>query len=92
VDIIKLSLDNGVSVNLTETDEFKPLHTSVEFGHLEATKYLVERGAAINYTDGDGNTPLMVAAYCGQLEIIRYLTKDALILIFMSTTAAVFFT
>jgi ankyrin repeat protein len=43
----------GMSVNLTDTGEFTPLHVCAEFGHLEAIKTLVEGGVAINYTDRD---------------------------------------
>jgi len=63
-DIMKLLvlLDKGTSVNLTNTDEFTPLHISAQFGHLEATKFLFGSGAAINITNKDGNTPLMLGA------------------------------
>jgi len=64
-----------MSVNLTGIHEFTPLHVSSHFGHLEATKALVERGAAINKTSIYGATPLMDAAHSGKLEIFRYLTK-----------------
>jgi ankyrin repeat protein len=66
VDIIKLLLDKGMSVNLTKTDEFTPLHISAQFGHLEATKILVERGSALHYTNNDGKTPLMLTEHCGK--------------------------
>jgi ankyrin repeat protein len=62
-----------MSVSLTNTDEFTPMPISAQFGHLEATKSLVERGAALNCTNKYGNTPLMVAAYNDKLEICRYL-------------------
>ena len=51
VDIIKLLLDKRMSFNLTDTRRFTPLQISAQFGHLEATKALVERGAAINNTN-----------------------------------------
>jgi len=72
VAIIKFLLDKGMSVNLTNRDECKPLQVCVLFGHLEATKTLVERGATVNDTTKDVFTPLMVAAYNGLLEIFRY--------------------
>jgi len=62
VDIIKLLLDKGMSVNLTDKNDYTPLHISAQFGHLEASKALLERGAAINYINIYGNTPLMEAA------------------------------
>jgi len=74
VDIIKLLLDNGMSVNLTNTSNCKPLHVSAQSGNPEATKTLVERGGAINSTNKYGVTPLMVVAEHVKLEIFCYLT------------------
>jgi len=54
--------DKEMSVNLTDTDDSTPLHTSAQLGHLEATKILVEVVAALNYTNIGGNTSLMLAA------------------------------
>jgi ankyrin repeat protein len=51
VHIMKLLLDNGLSVNLNNSNDSSSLHISAVFGHLEATKFVVGRGAAINNTD-----------------------------------------
>ena len=75
MDIMKLLLDKKTSVNLTNTEEFSPLRISVQFVHLEATKFLVERSAAINNTNKYGNTPLMLAACNDILEIFHYFTE-----------------
>jgi ankyrin repeat protein len=69
VDIIKLLLDKGISLNLTKT----PLHFSAQFDHLEATKMLVDRGTAINKINRNSKTPLMVSAQKGNFQILRYL-------------------
>jgi len=50
VDILKLLVDKGMSVNLTNKYGRTPLHFSAELGDLETTKFWVERGAAINST------------------------------------------
>ena len=63
-----------MSVNLTNRDECTPLHFCAEFGHLDATKTLVERGASLHYTNRYGYTPLMVATNNGNFEILCYLT------------------
>jgi ankyrin repeat protein len=73
VDIIKLLLHKGMTVNLTNSIEYTPLHVSAAFGNLEATKAFVERGSALNNTDIDGNTPLMVAEEHGKSEVVHYL-------------------
>jgi len=72
---IMFLLDKGMSVNLTDTDEFKPQRVFAELGHLKATKSLIERGVARNYTDRDGNTSLIVAAFKNKLEIFPYLKE-----------------
>lgn len=48
MDIIKLLLEKGRSVNLTNTRNNTPLHLSAVYGNLEATETLVRRGAALN--------------------------------------------
>ena len=78
-------LDKGLSVNLTDTNDFTPLHFSAEFGHLDATKALVERGAAINNTNKYGETLLMRAVFSGKLESLITSQKKALILISVIT-------
>jgi len=75
VDIIQLLLDNGMSVNLTNTNNSTQLHVSAQSRNPEATKTLVEEGAAINSTNKYGVTPLMVVAEHGKLEIFSYLTE-----------------
>jgi len=46
--IIKILLHKGISVDLTDTSDCTPLHISVKFVTLEATKTLVERDVAVN--------------------------------------------
>jgi len=58
VDIIKLLLDKGMSVNLTNMNGSTTLHVSAQFGHLDATKSCVEIGAARDYTDSNGTLQL----------------------------------
>jgi ankyrin repeat protein len=47
VDIIKLLVDEGISVKVTNTNVNSPLHISALHGKLEATKTLVKRGAVL---------------------------------------------
>jgi len=60
---------------LTNTEYSTSIHFSAQFGHLEATKTLVERGTAVNNTIEYGVTALMVVAKLRKLEISRYLTE-----------------
>jgi len=93
VGIIKLLLDKETSVNLINTDDsFFCVCVSVQFSQLKATKILVEEGAGIINTNKYGFTPLMLGAYSGKLVVFHYLTEMALVLIYLSLTASLFFT
>jgi ankyrin repeat protein len=75
VDIIKLLLEIGISINLVSSDGNTPLHLSAACGNLEATKAFVEGGALLNINNKHGNTPLMLASRKRKSEIVRYLTE-----------------
>jgi len=64
-----------MSVDLTNAEDFTPLHLSTLTGNLEATKALCERGAPLNNADKDGENPLHLAARCGKIEVFRYLIE-----------------
>jgi len=74
VEIIKNLLDKGM-FDLTNEDDFTPLHVSAECGNLEATKALVERGAALNNANKSGFTPLHLAAVNGKINVFDYLRE-----------------
>jgi ankyrin repeat protein len=46
--IIKILLDKGMSVDLTNAEDSMLLHLSALTGNLEATKALVKKGAPLN--------------------------------------------
>jgi len=75
VDIIELLLDKEMSVNLTNTSGSTLLHVSAEFGHLEATRSLVERGASFINVNKYGDTSLNQAIRNGKLDICRFLIE-----------------
>jgi ankyrin repeat protein len=59
VEIIKILLDKGMSVDLTNADDYMPLHFSASKSNLEAMRGLVETGAPLSNTNKDGETPLL---------------------------------
>jgi ankyrin repeat protein len=89
VDIIKLQLDKGISVNLTHKIQLSPLHISAKFGHLEVTKCLIKRIAVINNTK---NPRIMVVAFIAKLETFFTSQTFSIILIYVVTTKALLFT
>jgi ankyrin repeat protein len=59
---MELLLDNGMSVNLTNTNDIISLPVSAGCENVVATNAFVERGATLNNAKKYGVTPLMVAA------------------------------
>jgi ankyrin repeat protein len=59
LEIIRILLDKGMYVDLTNAEDSTPLHLSAVTDNLEAMKAHVERGASLNNTDKDGATLLL---------------------------------
>lgn len=68
-------IENGVSVNLKDSEGRTPLHWAVDRGHLNVTELLVGRDADVNAKDNDGQTPLHYAVTCEREAIAEYLVK-----------------
>ena len=79
IEIARLLLDRGATVNAEDNDGEKPLHwvlyreyNSQEEG-VRVAQLLLERGADVNTRRKDHLTPLHLAAKFGNLEIVRLL-------------------
>ncbi|KAK7282546.1 hypothetical protein RIF29_11426 [Crotalaria pallida] len=68
-------IENGVSVNLKDSEGRTPLHWAVDRGHLDVTELLVGKNADVNAKDNDGQTPLHYAVTCEREAIAEYLVK-----------------
>ena len=74
IDIVKLLVEAGASVNIANDDDETPLHTAVYRGNIDIVKYLIEKDANIvdtlNTRDAiDLYTPLHLALSCpGPIE------------------------
>ncbi|KAL1353034.1 hypothetical protein HN51_016979 [Arachis hypogaea] len=68
-------VENGVSVNVKDSEGRTPLHWAVDRGHLNVTELLISRNADINAKDNDGQTPLHYAVVCEREAIAEYLVK-----------------
>jgi len=75
VEIIKILLNKGMSADLKNANDSRPLHFSASKGNLEATKALVERGAPLNNANKNSAIPLILGARYGKIEVFRYLTE-----------------
>jgi hypothetical protein len=74
IEIVKLLLDKGADVNLTDKYGNTPLHLAASDGHIEIVKLLLEKGSDVNSKRrNDGTTPLYWAALNGHIEIVKLL-------------------
>ena len=82
LDIVKLLLDNGASINMKDNSGYTPLHhaanrkkkhDSMEINAklIDIANLLIDRGANMNINSDDNNTPLDLAARNGDLEMVE---------------------
>ncbi|XP_022707761.1 oxysterol-binding protein-related protein 1-like isoform X2 [Varroa jacobsoni] len=53
--------------------QWTPLHLAAYFGHLEATRILLQKGATPSASNGEGDTPLHKAALTGREPLVMLL-------------------
>ncbi|GAB4858526.1 Acyl-CoA-binding domain-containing protein 1 [Ancistrocladus abbreviatus] len=70
-------IENGVSVNIKDSEGRTPLHWAVDRGHLSVIELLITRKADVNIKDNDGQTPLHYAVVCDRESIAEYLVKHS---------------
>jgi ankyrin repeat protein len=61
LDVIKVLMANGASVDVNSRNGERPLHGAAFNGQLEAARLLIEKGADVNAPDVTGQTPLHLA-------------------------------
>lgn len=76
LETIRLSLRNGVGVDIKSSSKTTSLMRAAGNGHLEIVQLLLGNGADINMSNGGCETSLSRAAKNGHLEIVRYLLEN----------------
>ncbi|KAJ0102344.1 hypothetical protein Patl1_05211 [Pistacia atlantica] len=76
VDNLLKCIENGVSVNLRDSEGRTPLHWAVDRGHLNVCELLVSRNADVNAKDNEGQTPLHYAVVCEREAVAEFLVKQ----------------
>jgi ankyrin repeat protein len=74
-DIVKLLLDRGASVAISDNSSWSPLMYAAMYKNEQAVEMLLECGAALESTDKTGRTPLIFAAQFGTREIVYKLLE-----------------
>lgn len=71
--ILKLLIERGADVNVTDWHGNTPLINAAYFGHMDVVKALLEKGANVNTISKEGTTALIAAIYSGKEPLINYL-------------------
>jgi ankyrin repeat protein len=77
INTVKVLVNNGALVNVTDADGLTPLHRAVNNCNNEAVSYLLEKGAYLEVKETNyGRTELHTAAIRGQKEIVEQLIRS----------------
>ena len=68
-DIMKMLLDSGADINLTDEQNMTPLHYAVISGGKEAVSLLLENGADTSIKTKEGKTALDIAKELAEKEL-----------------------
>src|SRR5260370_927536 len=76
LDIARLLLQNGASVDSRQKDGWTPLAFASWDGHLDMMHLLLQNGTTVDSHANDGRTPLAIASWYGHLDAIRLLLQN----------------
>lgn len=75
IDIIKLLLSHGATIDGVAYQVYAPIHLAVEYGNDNTLKFLLAQGANINISSSVGATALHFAAKNGDSKLISILLE-----------------
>ncbi|XP_019858209.1 PREDICTED: serine/threonine-protein phosphatase 6 regulatory ankyrin repeat subunit A-like [Amphimedon queenslandica] len=80
LDVIKYLISKKCNLSATDDEGYGAVHISVEEGHLNVLKYLIDNNYCNpNATDRQDRTPLHVAVAADKFELLEYLIKSSLL-------------
>ncbi|KAJ8324440.1 phosphate system positive regulatory protein pho81 [Batrachochytrium dendrobatidis] len=80
LDILKLAIEYGAIVDISNVYGRKPLHYAAMYGHADCASHLLTLGTAIDALDHDGNSALVYAIIGGHTRCVEiFLENNAMI-------------
>jgi len=76
VEIARVLLHHGASVDSRDREGWTPLKSASRCGHLDIVQLLIQSGATVDAQDNGGWTPLLSASGSGHLDIVRLLIQS----------------
>lgn len=75
LEVMKLLIERGADINLTDKDGWTALMGATVQGHLESVSLLLKQGAEVNTRNQDGETALAMAAGMKHTDISNALLE-----------------
>ena len=69
LEIVRILLDAGASINETDANEITPLIAAITNNHPDVARFLIERGADVKAADWYGRTPLWAAVETRNMDV-----------------------
>jgi ankyrin repeat protein/L-ascorbate metabolism protein UlaG (beta-lactamase superfamily) len=77
INTVKILVQSGALINVTDENGMTPLHIAASNGTFEITRFLIDNGALLNVKDAQyGATELHIAATLGYEEIVALLIEN----------------
>jgi protein phosphatase 1 regulatory subunit 16A len=75
LNVVEYLLDNHVSTEVIDDDQWQPIHAAACWGHLEVVEMLAQNGANIGAKTKNGETPFDICEdpeikVCGENDIV----------------------
>nr|CAA6805932.1 MAG: TIR protein [uncultured Thiotrichaceae bacterium] len=76
IDRVQACINLGVDVNLSDANQWAPLHAAAHAGYLEIVKLLISHGSDIDAEANSQRTALYLAVMANKYAVVDYLKKN----------------